>query len=195
MLKINLLPESSGRSSRAALQQLPRLPIAKILAVGLVLFPLLLWLPTALGRYELKRLTAAIKRLEPKQQELERLQQSLGGLRAQESAFRILRGQRVWAKRLNTLSDLTPDGIWLSDLLLDFEKGLTIQGFAIGQGGSETGSIGRLVQSLKDSPDFASATKDIQIESIKRTQDRDVELLQFTLRCALSDALKLPSTP
>jgi len=62
-----------------------------------------------------------------------------------------------------------------------------IQGSAIGQAaGSEMVSIGRLVQDLKADADFSAVVKDIQIESIKRSQDKEVEIVQFTLTCTLA---------
>jgi hypothetical protein len=56
---------------------------------------------------------------------------------------------------------------------------------AIAQGGTEMVTVGRLVQDLKADQYFALAVKDIQIESIKRVQEKEVEVVQFTLTCAL----------
>ena len=92
----------------------------------------------------------------------------------------------MWAKRLNTLSDVTPEGVWFTELSLDEDKGLVIQGSAIGQGGAEMVSVGRIVSDLKANADFSSVIKDIQIESIKRVQEKEVELVQFTLTCFLA---------
>jgi len=45
----------------------------------------------------------------------------------------------------------------------------------------------QLVQSLEADKEFMSAIKEIKIESIKRVQDGDIEVTNFTLNCALSD--------
>ncbi|MDP3769281.1 MAG: PilN domain-containing protein, partial [Dehalococcoidia bacterium] len=129
-----------------------------------------------------------IGELRPKKTAVDEIRQFTEQLRVQEKAFKELRrgeGARRWSKRLNRLAVLTPDGIWYTDLTLEPEKGLVIQGAAIGQGGAETVSIGRLVSDLKADPDFTVAVKDIQIESIKRVLDGQVEVVQFTLTCAL----------
>ena len=103
-------------------------------------------------------------------------------LRAQEAAFQALEhGGRRWAQRLNTLSDRTPDGVWYNELSLDRGKGLVIQGAAVSEGGGETENISKLVQELKADPNFTEAVQDLQIESIKRVQDHDIEIVQFTL--------------
>jgi len=187
MLQINLLPESERKVTLSPVEQFHRTPLMAIVVIGMAAVVLLLLLPIGLRRRQLQQLTAEIQTLAPKKTELDHLQQITQQLRSQERAFQGLQqGQRRWSKRLNTLSTLTPDGVWFTDLALDPARGLVIQGSAIGQGGAEMVHIGRLVQELKNDADFAAAVKDIQIESIKRTQDREIEIVQFTLTCSLA---------
>ena len=187
MLKINLLPPAERKATLSHIEQFHRTPLMWIVVAAMVAFPLFLLLPISFRRQQLQRLTARIQTLTPKKAEVDEMQRATEQLRAQEAAFQGLReSQHRWAKRLNTLSDLTPDGMWFTELALDRKRGLVIQGSAIGQGtGSEMVSIGRLVQDLKADADFSAAVKDIQIESIKRSQDKEVELVQFTLTCTL----------
>ena len=188
MLKVNLLPETARKHAFSPIEQFHRTPLMWI-AVGLLLLVACSFLvPIMLNRQQLAKVTHRIEALEPKKREVEQLQQVLQQLRAQQAAFQGLdRRAGGWAKQLNTLSNATPDGIWFTELNLNKEAGLLIQGSAIGQGGNETVSIGRLVQELKADPDFAAVVKDIQIESIKRFQLEEVEVVQFTLACSLSD--------
>ena len=187
MLKINLLPEGARKAALSPIEQFHRTPLMWILVGAMAAFPASLLIPLYLRRTQLQELSGRIQALQPKKLEVDQLQRFLQQLRAQAAAFQGLeKGESRWAKRLNRLSDVTPDGVWFTELSLDQTKGLVIQGSAmVGQGGSETASVGRLVQDLKADPDFASAAKDIQIESIKRTQDKEVEIVQFTLTCAL----------
>lgn len=188
MLKINLLPESARKASLSPIEQLHRTPLMWVAAGVLVGIAMLFAVPSYFREAELRQLQAKSQRLEPKKAEVDRLQQYLQQLRAQETAFRsVKRGHGTWSRRLNILSDVIPEGIWFTDFVLDQTKGLVIQGSAIGQGGGETVSVGRLVQELKANPDFASAVKDIQIESIKRIPEGELELVQFTLACTLKD--------
>ena len=186
MLQINLLPESERKATLSHVEQFHRTPLMAIVIIGMAAVLLLLLLPIGLRRQQLQKLNAEIQALTPKKTELDQLQQMTQRLRAQEAAFAGLQqGQRRWSKRLNTLSTLTPEGVWFTDLALDPARGLVIQGSAIGQGGAEMVNIGRLVQELKNDADFAAAVKDIQIESIKRSQDHEIEIVQFTLTCSL----------
>ena len=186
MLTINLLPEHIRKAGLSPIEQLHRTPLMWIAAGTMLFFAVLPLLPIAVRRQQLAQLNANIQALQPKKMEVDQIQRLLQQLQTQEAAFRGLkRGQKLWSKRLNILSNVTPEGIWFSEFTLDQSKGLVIQGAAVGQGGTEMVSVGRLVQDLKASPDFASAVKDIQIESIKRVQDHDIEVVQFTLTCAL----------
>ena len=186
MLQINLLPESERRATLSAVEQFHRTPLMAIVIIGMAVAVLCLLIPIGLRRQRLQKLTDGTQALMPKKAELDQVQQITQRLHSQQMAFAGLQhGQRRWSKRLNTLSTLTPEGVWFTDLALDPARGLVIQGSAIGQGGTEMVNIGRLVQALKNDADFAAAVKDPQIESIKRSQDREIEIVQFTLTCSL----------
>lgn len=188
MLTINLLPDAARKEGLSHIEQLHRTPLMAIAVIIMVGIPLGLFMPLQMHRSQLRRLDAKIQVLEPKKAEVEQLQRYLQQLRQQETAFRGLgQGQNLWSKRLNILSDATPDGLWFTELALDQTKGLVIQGSAISQVGPEMLSVTRLVQGLKENPDFTSAFKEIQIESIKRIQEGDVDIVQFTLTCSPAD--------
>ena len=196
MLKINLLPEHIRKAGLSPIEQLHRTPLMWI-AAGAMLF-VAVWplLPIAVHRRQLAQLNAKIQTLQPKKMEVDQIQRLLQQLQTQEAAFEGLKhGQSLWSKRLNVLSNVTPEGIWFSDLTLDQGKGLIIEGAAVGQGGTEMVSVGRLVQDLKASPDFSSAVKDIQIESIQRVQDHEIEIVKFTLTCALAESAAAAPKP
>lgn len=191
LLKINLLPESARKTSLTAIEQFHRTPLMWIAAGSMIVLTTLLFIPLVIQQQQLRRLNVSIELLQPKKMEVDRIQRILYSLRAQETAFSNLKqGRGLWSKRLNLLSDATPDGVWFTELTLDPAKGLTIEGSAIGQGEF---NLGRLREDLKANPEFASAVKDIQIESIKRVQERDVEVVQFTLSCPLVAAGAAPA--
>ena len=192
MLKINLLPEGARKAAVSPIEQFHRTPLMWLFAGGAVVVILLLFIPITLRRQQLQQLRNKITALEPKRQEVDQLQRLVQRLRTQEAAFRGLdKENRAWAKRLNILSDVTPEGVWFTELTLEPGKSLVIQGSAIAIAG-EKASIGRLVQDLKANPDFTSVIKDLQIESIKRVQEKDIELAQFTLTCVLQEASATP---
>ena len=187
MIQINLRPSPAGKPGASSIEQLHRTPLMWLVGAAMVTGIVALWLPVQLRSAQLKRLNQRIQELTPMKLEVDRIQQYTKSLRAQEAAFKgLAQGQYQWAKRLNTIATLTPDGVWYTELALDQDKGLIIQGSAIGEGGGEMVKIGRLVQDLKADTGFSSAVTDIQIESIKRFQDKEVEIVQFTLTCELA---------
>ena len=192
MLKINLLPESARQATLSHLEQLHRTPLMWIALSMMIAIPVSLFLPANLSSHQLAQLTAKLGVLEPRKAEVDRLQQLLQRLRVQEAAFRDMgRGQGVWSKRLNVLSNVTPSGVWFTDLSLDQTTGLVIQGSAVAQRDPEMVNVTKFVRELEADPDFAAAVKNIQIESIKRVLDGDIEIVQFTLTCSLIQ----PTTP
>jgi len=183
MLKINLLPEEFRKPTLSPIEQFHRTPLMWIIVGILVAVPLLFFMPIVLHLHQLRRLDAKIQALTPSKLEVDTLQRSLEHLRAQEAAFqRVAKGEGLWAKRLNILSDVAEDGVWFSELTLDPAKGLVIRGSAI-----EEANPTQLVQSLEADKEFMSAIKEIKIESIKRVQDGDIEVTNFTLNCALAE--------
>lgn len=186
MLRINLLPPSIRQGTASPLEQLHRTPLMAVVVGGMVVMLVLLGVPAQLQRQRLQQLQRRITELKPKKTEIDQLRQFMDDLRAQDVAFDALeRGGRRWSKRLNALSDVTPDGVWFNEVTLEKAKRMVLQGAAVGEGGRETESINRLVQDLKADPDFSAAITDLQIESIKRIQDHEIEIMQFTLTGAV----------
>jgi Tfp pilus assembly protein PilN len=188
LLKVNLLPESARKAAVSPIEQFHRTPLMWMTVGGMVALALVLLSPIGFLQGQLRQLQSEVRVLEPKKTDVDRLRHAMQTLHAQETAFQNLRqGHSLWSKRLNLLSDATPEGVWFTELTLDPDKGLIIAGSAIGQGGSEMVNVGRLREELKTHPDFASAVKDIQIESIKRVQEKEIEVVQFTLSCVLTE--------
>ena len=185
MLKINLLPDSARRATLSPIEQFHRTPLMWMAGIIMIAIPIALWVPVYLRSRQLQALNAKIQVLEPKKAEVERLQRTLQDLRAQQAAFEgMSKKQGLWSKRLSILSNLTPAGVWFTDLMLDEARGLIIQGSGIGQGDPELASVTRLVTELKKDTDFTAAFKNISIESIKTVQDGELEIVQFTLTCS-----------
>jgi Tfp pilus assembly protein PilN len=134
----------------------------------------------------LAHLNRKLAELQPKHAAVEQVRRLLQRLQEQQAVFQeLVRSGGEWSKRLNILSDVTPEGVWFTELMLERGERLLIQGAAIGEGGAEMMRVGRLVQDLKANADFSKVVKDIQIESIKRETDRELEIVRFTLACTL----------
>ncbi len=189
LLRINLLPENAQKANQQSAQQLYKTPLAGIIVGLLFLLGVGLQVPLQLNQRQLKNLNSKIKVLEPQQAEVKRVQELLLRLRVQRDAFQNLKtGTGSWAQRLNLLSDVTPNGVWFTELSLDRSKGLVIQGMALASQGPEMVTVTRLVQDLQSDVNFSSAFKQIQLESIKRIQQGDFDVVQFTVTCTVTPA-------
>jgi len=195
MIRINLLPPSYRKPETQTIQQFHRSPLAFLIAGGLVGLLVLLLAFQQIRSAQLAKLDARLQQLAPQKAAVDELRLAVQRLRDQAAVYeRLTKGRQRWTKVLNTLSDVTPDGVWYTDLSFDLDRGLVVQGSAIGQGGEEMVRIGRLVQDLKTNPGFASLIQDVQIESIKSVQDKELELIEFTLTGGLAKAADGPSS-
>lgn len=186
MITINLLPQIRRKSGASSLDHVRRSPLALWGVIGVLAITGCLVLLKAFRQQQLTRLTGRLQQLEAKKQDINNLKTALQQFRDQQAIYQgLAKGRSRWARRLNALSDLMPDGVWLTDLTLDPANGLVIQGAAVEQGEEVMAQIGRLVQALKDDPDFSQAVRDVQIESIKSTKEGDLDVTQFALICAM----------
>lgn len=182
MIRINLLPAGARRARTLSMKTLPRSPLIALAAAVLLLLPLGLIGLKAANRARLKRLSATLQTLAPQKHEADRINAEAEALRAQHRLLEQLNQRRSrWAQRLNALSDATPDGVWFTDLTVEPQRGISLKGYALTQGGEDMARIGRLVHDLKASPAFAGALTQLEIESINTKQDGPIELAEFSL--------------
>jgi len=188
MITINLLPEAYRKPEASSIQQFPRSPLAMLVVGVLAGMWLVLLAVQGIRQAQLARLTARFQQLKPQQTSLDELNASTKTLRDQHAVFqRLDRERSQWASRLNVLSNVTPEGMWFTELSLDQQNTLILNGSAIARGGDEMAYLSRFVQDLKADPGFSSVVKEIQIESIKSVQEGEVELMQFTVVCDLQE--------
>ena len=189
MLKVNLLPEEHRKTPLSRIEQLHRTPLMWIIAGSMTALPVLVWMPIGIREQQLRQLSSKIAVLEPKKKAVDDLQQNLRLLKAQDEAFKgLAKGEDLWAPRLNTLSDVTPEGVWFTELTLEPNKGLELHGSAVKISNSPgMANVTRFVQQLKADPTFASVAP--QIGSIRQVQEGETEIVQFTLTCPMDRSM------
>lgn len=182
MITVNLLPEAYRKPKASSIEPFYRSPLAILVAVTMASAVALLWSVSLVRERQRAVLQAKLKELQTKKTAADELKATVQQLQNHQVTLQQLTRERSsWSKNLNRLSDATPDGVWFTDLSLDQQKGLVIQGAAVGQGGEEMVRIGRLVNELKADPMFSAVVKDVQIESIKSVQEKELEIVEFTL--------------
>lgn len=181
MLEINLLPEDLKKSAPSPVRQLHRSPLIWVAVISIVGYWLLLQLQIVGANRKFAFTQAEIQRLQPQQVRAQQLQKTIEDLKLKYTAFGQLKQGHLWAERLNVISDLIPDVIWLNELMMDASEGLVIKGTAIEQDGRALASVGKYVQGLNHEPAFNTVFKRLEIDSIKRSMDERIELVQFLL--------------
>ena len=189
MLTINLLPESYRQPVTSPMQQFHRSPLALALAGVMVGCAALLFAGMQMRQTTLAGLDGRMQQVAAKKAAVDGLNSLLKDLREQHAVFeRLSHARSQWAHHLNVLSNVTPEGVWLTDFALDPEKGLVIQGSALAQGGQEMVRITKLVDGLKSDVRLAQALQNIQIESIKRMKQDQLDVVEFTLTSKLASS-------
>ncbi len=192
MININLLPPDARRSHVLRQISWPMIPVLHIIAAMLVLvlsvhlplWAMTSWRSGALSKLERQRTTEGGIETDP------------ASLRAQlqNMADRIaeldtlLVQPSVWAKQLNALADLMPDGFWLDEVNLDPMRKLTIRGHAMTSKGSETAEVGRWMRRLRQHEAFFSPFTQVSLDHIEREVLGNFAAVQFSISCAVIGA-------
>ena len=191
MITINLLPESYRQPVTSPIQQFHRSPLALLMIVALGGVAVLLFGGVQMRQAALSSLNGRLQHMAEKKAAVDQLNALLRDLRQQQAVFeRLSHARSQWAHHLNVLSNATPEGVWLTDVSLDPEKGLVIQGSALAQSGQEMMRITKLVDGLKADAQLGRVLQNVQIESIKRMKEEQFDVVEFTLTSTLSSTTR-----
>ena len=186
LLTINLLSQAERPTATNPLEHFRRVPVV-LIAIGVL--AVLALSPVLVVQWRSRQLAtvrATIQTLTPKRIAVEQAQRQLQRLQEQEAAFTGLsNGMGSWARRLNALSDLAPEGVWFMQLELEPGEDVVIRSAVLSDGGTEMVRVRRLIQGLREDPAWSTAVEDVQVHSIQRVEEGEAEFVQFTLTCAL----------
>lgn len=187
MIEVNFLPAKYKRR-KIELPNLGKIKIIPIAVCSALIFVLLYALFTtwaAVKMNTLKKLTAGWQSKLSQKEEASQLAVEIRRLKKKADLIDNLIGHRMlWSKKLNQISDLMSDGIWLQNLMLGErkkKKTLIFKGSVVTKDKQETAVIGNFMQNLRGSADFFSDFEEIELESIKRSQIAKTEIMEFTL--------------
>ena len=183
MIKINLLPDDLKR-------QRVIFPKGLFILIAIVLTSILIvWMVSA--NKSLAAVTLKANNLENKWQEVLALKTEYGGYEKQLTSLEeravvvnYLMADRIYySQKLNELSDLLTNGIWLNALGLN-SKMLTIEGKVYSKEGKEEAIVGNFMNNIKQHESFFKDFNDVELKIIKR-KIQDVEHISFVLFCRL----------
>jgi len=196
MIEINLLPEKLRVKKKQALA-LPALPVIPIV-IGVIGFLIALQLILAVlvqaKKVVFNSLNGKYSSISASHVQATTLENNLKNLSYKIDTVEKLSTSRFKvSKKLNDLSDLMVPGVWLRSI--DIRKGespsepgvlreaLVIEGSSTVSGEKEDGSIGRFVNSLKESAPFSEDFSEIELTKVERKKIRNTEVMDFIVIC------------
>jgi len=189
MIEINLLPPEM-RKKKLELPEIPLIPVGAGILCVFVIGSLILGLAVHRKNSQLKILRQEWEEKLPLKNEAEGLKAEIERLRRERVLLEDISKRRfLWSAKLNSLSDLIPMGIWLTELSLD-EMGemrfLTLEGRVMPFKGQEMiALVTKFMDTLKKDKRFFSGLENIELGPIERIKVEGKEVMKFSLICRL----------
>ncbi|MDP8261073.1 MAG: hypothetical protein P9M01_01865 [Candidatus Kappaea frigidicola] len=183
MIKINLLPDDLKK-------QRVILPKGLFILIGVILVSMLvMWM--AIANKGLTAATLKADNLESQWQKILKVKSEYGiykkelkTLEERAVVVNYLMADRIYySQKLNELSDLLTDGIWLNALELNNSM-LIIEGKVYSKEGKEEAIVGNFMNNIKYHESFFKDFSDVELKIIKR-KIQDVEHISFVIFCHL----------
>ena len=130
--------------------------------------------------------TRQLKEIAAYKEEIDGLKQKLRAFQGKRTAIeKVTTGERLsWSRKLNSISDALPRGVWLTKISVD-GKTLLIEGSAVSKEHEEMISVGNFVSGLKQQPYFMDGLLGLEVGSMQRRKIRNVEVADFLIRARL----------
>ena len=181
MIEINLLPDDLKK-------QRVIVPKELFILIGIILISLLILLTVSVNK-SCNATAVKADNIETRWQEILVLKNEYGGYKKQLKSLEerslvvnYLMADRIYySQKLNELSDLLVDGIWLNKVDLNNEI-LTIEGKVYSKEGKEEAIVGNFMNNIKYHESFFKDYSDVELKIIKR-RVQDVEHISFILFC------------
>ena len=188
MININLIPPHLKKKAKSKLLGKVNIPLEVIIGCGGGLLVLLgvvhvLLLFVNIGKLaQHKTLQKQWETMRPGKENVDSVVNEMRVFQGKYKAIEDITGKSdlLWARKLNTLSDSLPRGVWLKKIVLD-EKMLFIEGSAISKETTEIMSIHRLTSNLKEDDDFLEHFVDLEMGSMQRRKIKNVEIADFVI--------------
>lgn len=191
-IQLNLI---RGRVSSFRAKSSRRILFAILLGVFLLL---IMWMGRVyIGNYyEIKdcqnRLTLILRQydaLNPEVFRIVKYKKEWDSLYHKISLTSELRGKQIWwTPRLQALSELIPENIWISSISVQKSAEamtLSLQGFAVPGDNRGFRSIENFAHQIKENPAFSKIIKEINLTTASRTEKEEISAMSFRLSCKL----------
>ncbi|MFH1856301.1 MAG: hypothetical protein ABH836_03600 [Candidatus Omnitrophota bacterium] len=187
MIEVNFLPPEY-KKRKFELPDFGELKVLPII-IGIVSFLITLYfilgIITSIKVNDLNKLNNEWQAVSGDKEHVDNLKEEIGQLKKKADIIDEITNSRfLWAKKLNQLSDLMIDGIWLDNLSLGQRKDravLILKGKVFSKDKEETALIGDFIKNIRQEKDFFKDFSEIELESIKRRKLGETEVMEFNL--------------
>ncbi|MCQ9208022.1 MAG: hypothetical protein NG712_01395 [Omnitrophica bacterium] len=193
MIEINLLPLELREKKKVVFEQFFKTRSAFIILGILILLHALMHILFALNGMRLSKLEKSWQGLSEKREQIAQLNREVAKFDREIPLIEQLIETRIlWSEKLNRISDLIINGIWLNEVVLEKQKArarggtsehLMIRGSAASRTKDEPALIGRFMQNLKDDSIFSADFVEIELGPIKKRQIAQTEVMDFVFIC------------
>lgn len=194
MIEINLLPPEL-RKKKTLHVEVEQIVSPKVLLTFLGCFVLahtVILTASFISAKRLEIIKTNWNGLSPQRARITQLNTDYADIQQKVLLIEKLIGERIlWTRKLNLLSELLVNGVWLNQLSIDTriegkkEKPayvcLTIRGSAASRAKNEPALIGKFMQNLKGSPEFAADFAEIELGPIRQRQITQTTIMDFVL--------------
>lgn len=191
MIEINLLPQELRKKDPKFKVAVPKetlflvggLILAILLIVHIILISVL-----ATKKIRYSSLNREWQKILPEKEKIDNLKQEQRKITEKiKSIDKLTRKGRIsWAKKLNVISDVVPQGVWLRRIDFSAEN-LIIEGSSVSLKGEEVILVNRFTTALKNNADFYSNFENLEISTIMRRQIKNMEVADFILTTKLKE--------
>jgi Tfp pilus assembly protein PilN len=183
MIEINLLPEGSRRK-RAIRLALPKDYLKKtlfILITLIVITHILIQISITVNAVMLASSDKRLAAIRPQRQLVDEMKSEVQGYKAMRDLFSRSGAQRTpVAPALNLISDVLPEGVWLTGLSLSARAG-ELSGACVSAEGGEITQVGKLLNALKQEPALKIVFPELELSSVKRKKLGQSEIVEFVM--------------
>lgn len=183
MIEINLLPEGS-RGKRAIRFALTGDYLKNSLFILITLIVITHIFIQVLITVNAVRLASSGKRLAaigPQKQLVDEMKSEVQNYKAMQDLFLRAGVQRMRvAPALNLISDVLPEGVWLTGLSLSAQAG-ELSGACVSAEGGEITQVGKLLNALKREPALKAVFPELELSSVKRRKLGQSEIVEFVM--------------
>lgn len=183
MIEINLLPEGS-RGKRAIRLAIPGDYIKRslfILIALIVITHILIQIFITVNAVMLASSDKRLAAIGAQKKLVDEMKSEVQKYKAFQDLFSRAGAQRARAAAaLNLISDVLPEGVWLTGLSLSAQAG-ELSGACVSAEGGEITQVGKLLNALKQEPELKAVFPELELSSVKRRKLGPSEIVEFVM--------------